>query len=65
MLIVQMYSDTNYGIMIGEIEDRWDHVMQWDSRPGSLQIFVPHELHEQDSDFSDLVADLGGQLIMN
>lgn len=65
MLTIQMYSDTNYGLLLGEIEDRWDHVMQWDTNPGQLQVYVPHELHEQDSDFAEVVSDLGGELILH
>ena len=62
MLTVQMYSDTNYGLLIQEIEERWDHLIQWESLPNDLQVIVPHELHEQDHDFANVVADLGGEL---
>jgi hypothetical protein len=65
MLVVQMHSDTNFGLLLMEIENRWDHLIHWESMPTDLQVIVPMELHEQDETFSQLVSDLGGDLRLN
>lgn len=63
MLTIQMYSDTNYGLFIEEVEQRWGDYMHWDSNPITRKVVVPHEVVEKDECFSELVRDLGGEIL--